>query len=296
MSTEQFKFSILIPSWNNLDYLKLCIDSIRRNSYFSHQILVHVNVGSDGTPEWLKANGIQFTQSAENIGVCWAVNSLRPLVNTDYIVYMNDDMYVCPDWDLYLFKEIRSLPDNKFFLSSTLLQPRPFFCSSVIAPADFGTSVSSFRKRDLLDSFKSFKHADWCGATWPPNIVHRDLWDLVGGYSVEFSPGMYSDPDFAAKLYKAGVRYFKGISASRVYHFEQVSTGRVSKNKGSLQFLRKWGITSASFMRDVLHRGEPWNESLMLEGSHSFGRDKLRSRFKMFLTSFRHPLDRDLWE
>ena len=31
------------------------------------------------------------------------------------------------------------------------------------------------------------------GATIPPNIVHRDIWDLVGGYSIEYSPGMYSD-------------------------------------------------------------------------------------------------------
>lgn len=50
----------------------------------------------------------------------------------------------------------------------------------------------------------NYKINDWMGATIPPNIVHRDIWDLVGGYSIEYSPGMYSDPDFTAKLYMCG--------------------------------------------------------------------------------------------
>ena len=37
-----------------------------------------------------------------------------------------------------------------------------------------------------------------------------ELWDLVGGLSTEYSPGMYSDPDFSKKIYEAGVRIFKG--------------------------------------------------------------------------------------
>ena len=45
------RFSILIPTWNNLEFLKICIGSIRRNSTFDHQIIIHVNDGSDGTLE-----------------------------------------------------------------------------------------------------------------------------------------------------------------------------------------------------------------------------------------------------
>ena len=38
---EKPVFSILIPSWNNLACLKLCVESIRKNSFFHHQIIVH---------------------------------------------------------------------------------------------------------------------------------------------------------------------------------------------------------------------------------------------------------------
>ena len=38
-------FSIVIPSWNNLEYLKLCIESLKKHSKFEHEILVHLYVG-----------------------------------------------------------------------------------------------------------------------------------------------------------------------------------------------------------------------------------------------------------
>lgn len=279
--TDDKIFSILIPTWNNLEYLKLCIESIRKNSTYKHQILLYVNDGSDGTLEWVKEGGYEHIHNPENIGICWALNALRTKVKTDYILYMNDDMYVCPEWDKELWEEIRRLPDNKFFLSSTLIQPRAFFCKSVIAPANFGESIETFREEELLKNYQSLPHQDWAGGTWPPNVVHKDIWDLVGGYSIEFSPGMYSDPDFSAKLWMAGIRLFKGLSGSRVYHFESKSTARIKKNNGSYQFLQKWGITSSSFMRNILRRGEPFRPySTMPKQTLALEKDISRSRIK----------------
>jgi glycosyltransferase involved in cell wall biosynthesis len=277
-------FSILIPTWNNLPFLQLCIKSIRNNSSFNHQIIIHINEGNDGTFEWVRENKFSYTYSKGNIGICWAMNAMRSLVETDYIVFMNDDMYVCPQWDLELLREIESLPDNRFFLSATLIQPRKFWCNSVISPANFGENIENFDEERLLAHYKDFQHGDWSGATWPPNIVHRDIWDLAGGYSVEFSPGLYSDPDFAAKLYLSGVRYFKGVDKSRVYHFEARSTGRVKKNKGSRQFLFKWGITSAAFMRFFLYRGIPFHDKPAQPVGLRLA--IIRSRIKRTITSF----------
>lgn len=288
MAPNDQLFSILIPTWNNLAYLKLCLKSIEKNSTYRHQILIYVNEGSDGTTDWLETQNYEYIHNKENVGVCWALNSLRAKVKTDYILYMNDDMYVCPDWDKFLWEEIQQLPDNKFFLSATLIQPRPFFCKSVIAPANFGENVETFKEQELLDKYQLLPHSDWFGSTWPPNVVHKDIWDLVGGYSIEFSPGMYSDPDFSAKLWMAGIRLFKGLSASRVYHFESISTGRVKKNNGSQQFLSKWGITSASFIRNILRRGEPFEPKLVGKPHIiSLQKDIFRSRLKKALSAFK---------
>jgi glycosyltransferase involved in cell wall biosynthesis len=255
-------FSIIIPTWNNLDFLKLCVRSIRENSVFPHQIVLHVNDGSDGTAEWAAAEGIAFSRTPGNAGVCFAVNATRPLVRTDYILYMNDDMYVCPGWDRALKEEIDAAGTKFFFLSATMIEPYPTNSKPVIGARNYGTTTGTFEEKRLLAEFASLPKEDWNGATRPPNVVHRDIWDLVGGYSVEFSPGMYSDPDFSMKLWQAGVRLFKGVARSRVYHFVSKSVGRITPNNGRRQFLRKWGMTPSTFYRFFLKKGEPFTGPL----------------------------------
>lgn len=273
-------FSILIPTWNNLPFLKLCVESILKNSTYSHQIIIHVNDGSDGTLLWVREQGYDYTHSEQNVGVCLAMNMMRSKVKTDYMFFINDDMYALPGWDKVLYDEIKSRPDNRFFLSLTTIQPHP--PGGSIINADYGDTIETFREHALLDEYMRPQLNDWMGATLPPNIVHRDIWDLVGGYSVELSPGMYSDPDFTAKLWLCGVRYMKGLSAGRVYHFETKSTTRIRKNKGQIQFLLKWGMTNKTFRRVFTYRGEDFNHAFTdtYRRDGHLGLNMLRGRLK----------------
>jgi len=255
------KFSILIPTWNNLPYLKKCIEGIRANSTFKHEIIVHINEGTDGSLEWIAAQSdIKYLHSETNAGVCFSLNTCRTLASTDYILYLNDDMYVCPGWDKYLFEEIENTPHKYFFFSATAIEPRAQSLCSI--EKNYGTSLGNFDEATLLNEFASLPMSDWHGATWAPNIVHKDIWDLVGGYSIEFSPGMYSDPDFSMKLWNAGVRLFKGVAKSRVYHFTSVSVNRVKHNMGYHTFIAKWGITASSMSKYMLKRGTPFTGPL----------------------------------
>ena len=54
-------FSIIIPTFNNLNYLKICYDSIKKNSTYKHEIILHINEGSDGTLDFVKKNNINYT-------------------------------------------------------------------------------------------------------------------------------------------------------------------------------------------------------------------------------------------
>jgi glycosyltransferase involved in cell wall biosynthesis len=262
--TETAKFSILIPTWNNLDYLMLCIESIRKNSHYPHQIIVHVNEGNDGTLEWVKNQNIDYTHTTENVGICWGLNAAYSLSKTDIIVYFNDDMYACPEWDHFIQQEIDTIGHSYFFLSATMIEPRGNGTNPcVISPFNFGDSVKEFDEKRLLDTYKDFVKEDWYGASWPPSIMHRKLWDLIGGYSVEFTPGMYSDPDISMKMWQAGVRIYKGVGRSRVYHFMTKSTHRLpTKNNGRKIFINKWKISAGTFYKKYLLRGSYYNGPL----------------------------------
>ena len=279
-------FSILIPSWNNLAYLKLCIESIRSHSHFRHQVIVHINENRDGTLEWVKSqDDLDYSFSEENIGVCYALNIGRGLAVTEYILYMNDDMYACPGWDLVLYDEIRKIGHPYFYISSTAIEPVANGNPCVIQ-LDCGKDILSFDDKKLLAEFAKPAMNDWQGSTWPPNVVHRELWDLVGGYSPEFSPGMYSDPDFSMKLWLAGVRLFKGLGRSRVYHFGSKSTKRVRKNKGYYRFIEKWGMTSSTLTTHFLRRGKPY-DGLLQEPVLPMG-IKLKNLLKRIRAAFLH--------
>jgi glycosyltransferase involved in cell wall biosynthesis len=265
INPSQFKidnpiFSIIIPSWNNLIFLKTCIASLNKNSRYKHQIILHLNEGSDGSKEWAEQEGLDFSWSEENIGICYAMNIARTLATSELLVYFNDDMYACPDWDYWMYEEVKKQTSPFYFISATAIEPRYSKNKCVIAPYDYGNHPDNFNEDALLKNFQIPKMHDWNGATWPPSVLPTLLWDMVGGYSTEFSPGMYSDPDFSMKLWQVGVRRFKGVGKSRVYHFMSVSTKKLNKKRkgGSKVFLNKWGISSNLFTNFYLRRGEKW--------------------------------------
>ena len=46
--------SFIIPSRNNLKYLKWCYNSIRKNLGYVHEICIADDASEDGTWEWLE--------------------------------------------------------------------------------------------------------------------------------------------------------------------------------------------------------------------------------------------------
>ncbi|MEM7035376.1 MAG: glycosyltransferase [Bacteroidota bacterium] len=274
-------FSILIPTWNNLAFVKTCVESIRLHSRYKHQIILHVNNGEDGTLKWAREEKIDHSFSPENVGVCHALNAAAKLAETDYIVFFNDDMYALPGWDTAFIDEIEEIGHDRWFLSGTMIEPKETNNPCAIQGEYFGTTPFNLMEEQLLGSYTRVPFGDWCGATWPPNIVPKALWDEVGGYSEEFSPGMSSDPDFSMKLWQAGVRYFKGLEKCRVYHFMAKTTGKIQKNPGKEQFLAKWGITQGTFNRHYLRRGQAWRFRPLAEpGGLHYTFDRLRSRLR----------------
>ncbi len=257
-------FSIVIPSLNNLKYLKLCILSIRKNSKLNHEIIVHVNIGSDGTTEYLKSENIKFTYTDTNSGICEGVNSAAKLSSKDYILYAHDDFYFCPNWDTTLANEINKIGHNNFYLSGTMIEINGKI------KLDCGDTVENFDEHKLLNSFQNVKSFDFQGSTWAPHLIHKEVWNSVGGFSEEYFPGTGSDPDLNMKLWNKGIRIFKGLKDCKVYHFGSIVTRKFkdksikteSGSKGGKIFLLKWGISIKFFRKYYLKSDTVFKEEL----------------------------------
>jgi len=253
-------FSIIIPTLNNLNYLKLCISSIRKNSKFNHEIIIHVNVGNDGTIEFLKSNNIQYTYTKVNAGICEGVNLASKLSSKEYILYAHDDFYFCPNWDKYLFDELTKIGHNKFYLSGTMIETLGEISLNC------GGSIENFNENKLLREYKNLNFKDFQGSTWAPHLIHKHLWNKIGGFSEEYFPGTGSDPDLNKKLWDEGVRIFKGLKDCLVYHFGSTVTRKnidksfktESGSKGAKIFLLKWGISIKFFKKYYLKSNTPY--------------------------------------
>ena len=256
-------FSILIPTFNNINYLKFCIKSIKKNSKFTHQIICHVNIGNDGTIEYLKNENIEYSHTSYNSGICEGINKAAKLAQYKYFVYAHDDFYFCPEWDLILSNEINKIGHNNFYLSGTMMNQGQinFNC---------GNTPDEFDENKFLKEYKEYNYFDFQGSTWAPSIVHRDVWNKVGGFSEEFFPGTGSDPDFNMKLWNLGIRIFKGINDFKVYHFGSIvlrkKISKISKKKygsiGAKIFLMKWGITIKFFKQYYLKSNTEYKNEL----------------------------------
>ena len=248
-------FSIIIPTFNNIQYLKKCIESIRKNSTYNHEIIPHVNEGSDGTMDYLKENDIEYTYTNYNSGICKGMNMAAKKANTKFLLYAHDDFYFCPKWDLVLKSELDKIKHKNFYLSGTMVNNGQI-------TLDCGSSLETFDEKKLLSEISNANYYDFQGSTWAPHLIHKETWDRVGGFSEEFFPGTGSDPDLNMKLWKEGVRIFKGINDFKVYHFGSIVTRKYknhptikteSGSRGAKIFLLKWGITIKFFKKFILN-------------------------------------------
>ena len=250
-------FSIIIPTFNNIQYLKLCLKSLKKNSNYEHDIIIFINEGNDGTLTYAKDNNLKFLHSNINKGVCFAFNESAKIAKNKYLVLAHDDMYFCPRWDSVFFDELKKIKVEDFFISGTMVQN---FKSYIYL--DCGNSHSNFNEDKLLKEVPKIKFNDFQGSHWQPSLVPLTTWNKVGGFSMEFSPGLGSDPDFNMKLWNLGVRLFKGLGSCRVYHFSSLSLRKKAWNNGAKTFLLKWGISIKFFKKYYLKSDKPFNGEL----------------------------------
>lgn len=90
------KLSVLIVTYNSIDTINDCLDSIESQTLKDYEILIRDNASSDGTASLLKSRqGVVFFKENRNIGFGAAVNYLAQKARGEYLFILNPDC-VCP--------------------------------------------------------------------------------------------------------------------------------------------------------------------------------------------------------
>lgn len=175
-------------------------------------------------------------------GQCKAVNAAVAITNTKWILITNDDMIFPPGW----FDRLTEF-GTFMCVSPKLVEPRPgaptfetYFC---------GGAGGDFDKQKFFDYVANHENPNESVRTGfnLPFLIRRDLWDMIGGYDINYDPwGSNSDSDLEYKIKLAGVQPYQNETCL-VYHFSQTSGTFNPANdshrfRNYAYFKEKWGF------------------------------------------------------
>jgi O-antigen biosynthesis protein len=92
--------SIIIPTYNQRDYLQKCIESIQQYTTLPYEIIVIDNGSDDGTSDYLASirNRIRYRIQETNEGFAGAVNEGLRLAMGSTLLFLNNDTLVTRGW------------------------------------------------------------------------------------------------------------------------------------------------------------------------------------------------------
>ena len=266
-----------ISTYNNLSYLKLAIESVRKNSHFKDSpFIIHAENCNDGTNEWLEENKNKYDleyyidKNNNPIGIGGGMNFCADKVKTEFIMFLHSDFYVSKDWDLACLEQYKKENRDKLWISSLRLEPamfpdhihylngtKPQPLDNIIVPKDyFGEYYYNFDKEtfeEYADELKSLNDYTIFKGQGVSGLVSKKDWDMIGGNDTQFSPTSWEDKDLFLRMIQSGFS-FTLTSKSIVYHFGARGSHRLEENDGKTsqrqieteqinthKFIKKWG-------------------------------------------------------
>lgn len=97
---QKAKVSVNLVTWNSIRHLQACWDSLQSQTFDDWSLFIIDNASMDGTPTWLREHAphMPLLQNTRNLGFSRAHNQGILLTESTYILVLNPDVVLRPDW------------------------------------------------------------------------------------------------------------------------------------------------------------------------------------------------------
>ena len=235
---ENWTPTVIIPTYNCLEYLKLALKSVYNTSLHNFQVVVVIDGSTDDTLEWMEDNAYKYDNlkvitCKHNQGVCTAYNLGAYAADNEWIILCNDDFVFCKNWELgYLETLNQELNDDndKFMISPTFIEPGVLPAHPSFHVVNCGTDYKEFdldKFNDTVTKLRKTYTEEGCNGG---HCLLKKYYMITGGNDPRFNKGPLSDPDWYMRLTMLGFRYVRTAN-SIVYHFSGKATRFANESK-----------------------------------------------------------------
>jgi len=228
------EISICIVTWNRIELLKRCLESIEGNTdYPNYKILVHSNGCEDGTQDYLKAaskinNRIVPILSKENEVFVIPNNNMAAKFPENDVVLLNNDTFVTKGW-LYALYDAAYMSSEIGLSGSKILYPdgRLQEFGSELYENGSGKNIGKFDDPDKEEYKKITRVGYVSGCSL---YVKRSTIEKIGLFDEQFHPCYCEDSDLCYSAWENDLQTV--VTPHSIIYHDEGGTSGTDEEKG----------------------------------------------------------------
>ncbi|WP_139998221.1 glycosyltransferase [Paenibacillus paridis] len=263
--------SIILVTYNQLDYTKQCVESIQRHTQQgSYELIIVDNGSTDETVQWANSQpGLHVIANGANAGFPKGCNIGIAAASGEHLLLLNNDTVVTPGW-------LDGL--KRGLLSDEMIGA----VGPVTNSAAYWTAIPvSYATIEEMELFASAMHAFPDRSKWEERVklvgycllIKREAWERVGPLDETFGMGNFEDDDYSIRLRLAGYKLLL-CGDTFIHHYGSMTFGsdlekfREGFRRNGEIFRAKWGFhpSEATSMRTDI-------SAVIQRESHGFKRE-----------------------
>ena len=217
--TDWPKVTIIVLNYNGLIHLSECFSSLVNVNYPADKLTLMMmdNASSDGSVNYIKANypQVEIIINDDNLGFSPGNNKGTHVAKSKYVIFLNNDMYVDPQFVQELVKGVYNNTDV-VCAGAKILNWDGSLIDFAGSGIDFAGHGYQFKYGEPIESDKATKIEETLFACGGAMIIDRKVFLDVGGFDEDYFI-YYEDVDLGWRLWVLGYKVVFAPQAI-VYH------------------------------------------------------------------------------
>ena len=230
--------SIIVLNYNAGQLLLNCVDSLKKSTYTNLEIIVVDNISSDGsqTKCMEKYPDIKLIQNEKNLGYCGGNNIGIKEANGEFIVILNPDTIVEPNWINELISAYNEFGEGLYQPKILSLNEENIIQSTGNMLHIFGFGFARDKGNKIVDKKEDIEKIGYASGTCL--FTSRKVIEKVGLLD-EFLFLYHDDLDLGWRAAQIGINSYY-VPKSNIFHVESYSLKWSAKKFYWLERNRKY--------------------------------------------------------